>query len=331
MRDAQHPAGPVPGRGATTPAEIPARGWWDILKRTAQKFGENELMSEAASVTFFALLSIFPAIAALISLYGLVADPRTISEHLDTAAGFLPGGGLDIIREQVKRLTENPASSLGFGVILGIGTAVWSANQGSKALFERVEQSSTARKTRSAPTWCFVTRRETLGLHVRARSSSSSRLMIAVVVHAASSLDCVRTSSAFDATFWYGSAAMAGVSGPRSAVFLSSLYRVRSEPRELGEVALGDARRQRGRRRSPGSACLSPSPGTSTHFGSFDKTYGSLGAVVGFMTWIWLSTTVILLGAQLNAEMEVQTEKDTTVGSAKPVGARGATQADRTV
>ncbi len=319
IRDAQHPSGPVPGRGAATPAEIPARGWWDILKRTAQKFGENELMSEAASVTFFALLSIFPALAALISIYGLIADPRTISEHLDTAAGFLPGGGLDIIRDQVKRLTENPASSLGFGVILGIGTAVWSANQGSKAIFSALNSVYEEREKRGF----ILLTAETLGF--TAGALVFLILLMSAVVVLPVVLNFVGLKNSTDLLVRFGRWPAVLV---LLAVFLATLYRV-GPSRHAAKwrwISWGSA--------VAAVAWIALSIGFSwyvTHFGSYNKTYGSLGAVVGFMTWIWLSTTVILLGAQLNAEMEVQTEKDTTVGAAKPVGARGATQADRTV
>ena len=88
------------------------KGWWEIGKRTAKKFAENELMSEAASVTFFALLSLFPAITAIVSIYGLFNDPSTIQSHLNAAAGFVPSGGMQIVEEQVKRLTQTPPGGL---------------------------------------------------------------------------------------------------------------------------------------------------------------------------------------------------------------------------
>ena len=122
------------GADATAPQEIPPRGWFEIAKRSAKKFSENELMSEAASVTFFALLSLFPAITALVSIFGLFADPATIRDHLADAAGIIPSGGMEIIEDQVKRLTQTPSSGLSFGAAFGVLTALWSANQGSKAM-----------------------------------------------------------------------------------------------------------------------------------------------------------------------------------------------------
>jgi membrane protein len=307
----------APGLGATTPAEIPPRGWWDIAKRTAAMFAENELMAEAAGVTFYALLAIFPAIAAMISLYGLFADPKTISDHLDTAAGFLPGGGMDIINEQVHRLTQNPASSLGFGAILGIATALWSANQGSKAVFSALNNVYDEKEKRGFFKLTAVTLAFTAGALVFLLVVMGAVVILPIALNfigLAGSTDLLVRIARWPAVLVL------------LAVFLAVLYRL-GPSREAAKwrwISWGSA--------FAALTWIGLSIGFSwyvTHFGSYNKTYGSLGAVVGFMTWIWLSTTVILIGAQLNAEMEVQTEKDTTVGRDKPLGARGAVQANR--
>ena len=94
------------GREATSPTDIPAKGWKDIVWRTYEEINKDRILAVAAGVTFYGLLALFPAIAALVSVYGLFADPGTIQEHLNTVAGFLPGGALDIIGEQVKRITS---------------------------------------------------------------------------------------------------------------------------------------------------------------------------------------------------------------------------------
>jgi len=124
------------GKDASKPTDIPPAGWWAILKRVVQQVSTDRVITEAGGVTFFSLLAIFPAIAALISLYGLFADPRNVSEHLAAMDGLLPGGGLDIIKDQVKSLTSGEPKALGFGVLIGFGTSLWSANQGIKALFD---------------------------------------------------------------------------------------------------------------------------------------------------------------------------------------------------
>ncbi len=124
------------GRGASHPAEIPAKGWKDIALRTYRDIGENRLSLIAAGVTFFTLLAIFPAVAALVSCYGLVADASTINDQLTSLQGILPQGALDIVGDQVKRLNEQGNTALGFSLLISIVLSVWSANGGVKHVFD---------------------------------------------------------------------------------------------------------------------------------------------------------------------------------------------------
>ncbi len=124
------------GRRASGPTEIPAAGWKDILLRTWHDVGENRIMLVSAGVTFFALLAIFPAIAALVSLYGLVADPSTIAEQIGSLQGLLPQGALEIVGEQVTRLNEKGSTTLGLSLFVGLALSVWSANGGMKHVFD---------------------------------------------------------------------------------------------------------------------------------------------------------------------------------------------------
>ena len=105
------------GGAADTPTEIPARGWKDILWRVYEEIGKDRILAVAAGVTYYALLALFPAIAALVSIYGLFADPATIQEHLNALSGVLPGGALEIIGEQVKRIASQGSGTLGFGFV----------------------------------------------------------------------------------------------------------------------------------------------------------------------------------------------------------------------
>src|SRR5262245_37476467 len=124
------------GRKASTPAEIPAKGWKDVVLRIYNGITEDRILALAAGVTFYVLLALFPGIAGLIALYGLYADAGTISQHLDTLAGVMPEGGLQIIREQVERLAAQPAQRLGLATFIGLGVSLWSANGGMKAMFD---------------------------------------------------------------------------------------------------------------------------------------------------------------------------------------------------
>ena len=112
----------------------PGGGWKDIFWRTYQEVSDDRLLAVAAGVVFYALLAVFPAISALVSMYGLFADAATISEHLSLLAGILPQGGLDIVQEQITRITSKGNATLGFGFILSLVVALWSANAGMKAI-----------------------------------------------------------------------------------------------------------------------------------------------------------------------------------------------------
>ena len=307
---------PTAGRDAATPMEIPARGWWAIAKRTAAKFGENELMSEAASVTFYALLSLVPAITALVSLYGLVSDPSTIAKQLDSLSDVIPSGGMEIIGEQVTRLTQSPSGGLGVGLVIGLATALWSANAATKAMFSALNDVHGERETRNFFRLTGTSLAFTLGGIVT--------MILGLVV--------VVALPALFKTFGLDTVFALVVRVARIPLMLAVL---------VGALALlfrygPDRRPPQWRWVTWGGAFgavgwVALSVGFSwyvSNFGSYNKTYGSLGAIIGFMTWIWLSTTVLLLGAQLNAEMEVQTGRDTTTGAPKALGQRGANAAD---
>ena len=268
------------GADATAPQEIPPRGWFEIAKRTAKKFSENELMSEAASVTFFALLSLFPAITALISIFGLFADPATIRDHLADAAGIIPSGGMEIIEEQVKRLTQTPSSGLSFGAAFGVLTALWSANQGSKAMLSALNDVYGEKEKRGFVRLTATSLAFTIGGVIGLLVALGAILMLPL---------------AFGALGLGGAYAFA-IRVARWPIIalaiigaLAVLYRF-GPSRNLAKwrwVTWGGAIGAVG--------WLALSLGFSwyvEHFGSYNKTYGSLGAIVGFMTWIWLSSTV---------------------------------------
>jgi membrane protein len=130
------PPAPGLGRDAGKPTDIPARGWWSIAKRVAASISEHRLLTEAAGITFYTLLALFPALAALVSIYGLFANPATISDHLNAISQVVPGGGMQIITDRVQSLTSNGNKALGFALVIGLATSLWSANQASKALFD---------------------------------------------------------------------------------------------------------------------------------------------------------------------------------------------------
>lgn len=124
------------GRSATSPSEIPAKGWKDILWRVYGNIGEHRILALAAGMTYYSILAIFPAMAALVAIYGLFSDPGSIAKHLDDVSGFIPGGAVDVAREQLTRVATKGDRTLGFTFAIGLGISLWSANAAMKSLFD---------------------------------------------------------------------------------------------------------------------------------------------------------------------------------------------------
>ena len=314
--DAADADGNRAGADADAPQQIPARGWWAVAKRAASGFNGDRIMAEAASITFYGLLALFPALASLISIYGLFTDPSHLGDQLASLNGVVPGGGIDIIKQQVGALTSSGSKALGFGAVVGLLTSLWSANAGMKSLFDALNVVYHEHEDRSFVRLTLVSLSFTLG-------------MIAFLILAL--LAVVALPIALN-TIGFGSVAKTLLDLGRWPVMLVVL---------VGALSLiyryGPSRNAaRWQWISWGAAAASVawvlvSIGFSfyvSHFGSYNKTYGSLGAVIGFMTWIWISSIVILMGAEVNAELEQQTGRDTTVGPDKPLGQRGAVMAD---
>lgn len=303
------------GREADSPSEIPARGWWDITKRVVQQFSDHRLMTEAAGITFYALLALFPALAALISLYGLFADPNTIADQLNALPGMVPSGGMQIISDQMHSLASNH-SALGFGALLGLATSLWSANQGIKSLFDALNVVYDEREKRGY-IW-----RTALSLMFTVGTLLFVIVAMAAVVALPVALGFIGLGDTSDLL-------LKSLRWPfllvAISMFLAFVYRY------------GPSREHaRWRWVSWGGVLAAVlwvlvSAAFSyyvSHFGSYNKTYGSLGAAIGFMTWIWISSMVVLTGGEVNAEMEHQTARDTTTAPRKPLGQRGAIKAD---
>lgn len=303
------------GRHATRPSEIQLRGWKDILARVRRSIGEDRVVAIAAGIAFFALLAIFPAIAALVSLYGLFADPASIGVHLDSLSGFVPEEGLRILRSQMTRVTSTGSSSLGFAFVVSLAISLWSANGGTKALFDALNVVYGEEEKRGFLKLNAISLLFTLG------GILMFLLAVATLVVIPTILDLLGLDEAgrlVDLARW--PLLLAGI-----GVWLSLIYRF-GPSREKAQwrwLSWGSA--------FAAMAWLIASMLFSwyaANFASYNKTYGSLGAMIAFATWIWLSAIVILVGGEINAETEHQTLKDTTTGAPQPMGDRGAVRAD---
>ena len=304
------------GRSAGRPSEIPPPGWRHILWRVYQGLDEDRILANAAGVTFYALLAVFPAIAALVSIYGFFADPGSIASHLDSMKNMVPGGALEVVRGQLTRISTQHETALGIGFLVGLAVSLWSANSGTKALFDSLNVVYGENEKRSFLKLNAIS----LGFTI-----ASILLLIAALggmIAMPALLDALPLAGALTPYFKFAAWPIMFV---LIAIALAFVYRwgpSRNKARWQW-VSWGSAFATLAW--VAGSALFS---WYATNLGTFNKTYGSLGAVIGFMTWIWLSAIVVLIGGKLNAEIEHQTARDTTEGGAKPLGARGAKMAD---
>jgi membrane protein len=303
------------GRGAEAPTDIPQKGWRDVLLRVFHGVSEDRITTISGGVTFFVLLALFPGLAGLISLYGLFADSSTIGQHLSSLEGILPEGGMQILRDQFQQLTSQPPQKLGFATAASLAISLWSANGGVKAMFEGLNAVYEEREKRS-----FI--------NLNAISLALTSIVLGFVMAALLTITVIPKLLSFLGLPGI-SEIVAYARWPVLLVVASLMIAV--------IYRFGPSRDQpQWRWISPGSIFAAVTwiaasllfSWYTAHFGSYNKTYGSLGAAVGFMTWIWISTMVILVGAKINAELEHQTVADTTVGKPAPRGERGARMAD---
>jgi membrane protein len=286
------PAGPALGRQAGSPAQVGGRGWKTIVRRTIAEFSEDRIPAVAAGSTFFALLALFPALAVFVSLYGLVGDVEGAQRQIAALEGVLPAGGVSVLSEQMARLATTSHASLGLTFVVSLLLSVWSANAGVKALIAGLNVAYEVRERRNFIVLNLVSLAFTAGAILFAIAAMGAIVAVPEVL----AMLHVQISPGASVLRW-----------PLLFVvtmgLLSVLYRY------------GPSRRgARWRWITPGSAFaavawMAMSLAFSFYvgrFGHYDATYGSLGAVVGFMTWIWLSLTIVLLGAEFNCEIEKQ-------------------------
>jgi membrane protein len=307
-----------PGRGrqAETPTQIPAAGWRDVLTRVKDRITQDNVSLIAAGLALYALLAMFPALAAAISVYGLIASPDQVADQMAAMQGILPEQAHEIIGAQLQDLAGQSGGALGFGLIAGILISLWSARQGMTALMTATNIAYHEREERSFLRQLMVS----LGLTVGAVLAFVLVVMLAVV-----------TPIVLQA-LGLGGVLEGFLAGLRWVVLwllvvfgLSVVYRYapNREKAQWRWVTSGSA--VAATLWIIGSLLFSL---YVQNFAAYGETYGTLGGVVVMLMWFFLSGFVVVLGAEINSELERQTERDTTAGRPQRMGRRGAHSAD---
>jgi membrane protein len=304
------------GRTAERPQDISARGWWDIAVRVKKEMTVDNVDIIASGLALYALLAVFPALAAAVSIYGVFASPADIGNHLQQLAAALPAEATHILQQQLNQLTQQHQDALSFGIVVGIAVALWSARRGMVALMKATNIAYDEEESRGFFKQLFVSLAFTIGAVVGFLAVLLLGIAVPLVVSALP----------------LGSAAEFVLLGVRwillfgvAVLGLAVVYRFAP-----------DRNRAQWRWITPGSLIAATLwlLGSALfalyvrNWGSYGETYGALGGVVVLLMWLYLSGYIIILGAEINAETERQTNKDTTVGRPRPPGARGAYSAD---
>lgn len=304
------------GRNAENPIEVPASGWKDIAFRLKDEIAEDRVGLIAAGVAFYGLLALFPAITALIAISGLLVEPSAIVEQMRGLSGIVPEEVIAIITKQATAVAGSREGGLGLAALLGILIALYSASKGMASLMQGINAAYDEHEERGFIKLKLVTFALTILLMIGLIIALLSMLGLPAVLAFVDMGDFVETMITI--AFWIGLVLL-------TILGLSVLYRYapsRDKPEwmwaSVGAVV----------------GCVTwivASAGFAfyvSNFGTYNESFGTLAGVIVLLMWFWISAFIILLGAELNAELEAQTRKDTTEGRDEPMGQRNAIKAD---
>lgn len=303
--------GEQPGSGADDPTEIPLGGWKQIALRVKDEFGSDHVTLSASGVAFHGFLALVPLIAAAVSIYGLVADPANVRRLIGRLRGAVPDDVASLLENQLDTISTASAGALGVGAVIGILTGLWSASSGVGHLIEGINIAYDE-DADDRPFW-----------KRRALAVLLTLLFIALLAVAATVVTLTASVNGVAGVLaqvigWIFIAVLFGL-------LLAVFFRFATDRDEPEWVWV-----------SPGAvfsvvAWTIASVGFGiyvSNFGSYNETYGSLGAIVVVLMWLFISATVVIVGAELNAEIERQTDHDSTQGPEQPKGQRDAVVAD---
>jgi membrane protein len=306
----------APGADADKPSEIPAKGWIQIARRSFKEMGQDHVTLIAGGVAYSWFLALFPGLIAAVMIYGLVTDPAEVQQQITSMAEGLPASAQDLLSEQMTTIASGSSGSLGIGLLVSLALALWSASAGMAGLVEAIN----------------IAYDEEEGRNFFVKRGLALLLTIGFIVFLAVSIGLVVVVPLVLDTLGLGVIATIGAQVVRwlglvvlMVIALALLYRVgpdRDAPkfRWVSQGAI-----------TATVLWVIASIGFSFYvdnFGSYGETYGSLAGVIVLLLWLWITAVVVLLGAEINAETEEQTAKDSTKGPEKPMGERDAVKAD---
>ena len=278
------------GREATKPSEPPPRRWKSILWRTLTGFGSDQIPLVAAGVSFYALLALFPALAALVAFYGLFFDVHDLQSHMAAARAFVPPVALQFIGDQLARLVRGHSNGLSLAAGFALAASIWSANGAVRSMMAGLNIAFEQRERRNFIVTTLVSLAFTLGLIVFG--------VVAVIALGAGPFIQEVAGQVAAQVFNVASYAVAVVV---LGLGLALLYRFgpSRHPAKIQWISWGAV--------AAVTLWLAVSALFSVYVGNFahyDRTYGSFGAVVAFIMWVYVSNMIVLLGAELNSQIE---------------------------
>lgn len=304
------------GRQADTPLDVPARGWKDILARTKAEAKADQVSLLAAGVAFYALLALVPTLVAMVSIYGLVADPSQVERQVEDILGTAPAEVRELVSAQLGEIVGGEGSGAGLAAVVGIALALFSSSVAVKNLIGAVNVAYDEVDTRNPVKARLVALAFTAGAVLFIVAAFGVITVVPALLEDSALGDASRLAVTILRYPALGVALLFG---------LTLLYRYGPERDEA-----------KWRWSSPGAVMAVvlwllgslAFSGYAANVGSFGDTYGSLAGIVVVMLWLFLSALVVLLGAELNCELERQTRRDTTSGRPQVLGRRGAYAAD---
>ncbi|MGH7917314.1 MAG: YihY/virulence factor BrkB family protein [Candidatus Binataceae bacterium] len=304
------------GHSADSPREIPRAGWWSLAKRVYSSNNAKNLSLLAAGIAFYAMLAIFPALAALVAIYGLLANPATIQHEINAIRGVIPGEAQNLIATYLTSIVSTSPSKLGIGLIVSILVALYYARSGTVSLIEALNVTYEEREKRG------VLHFELVAMLIMAGAGIFVIIALLLIAAWPAALRFLPFSGA---TKTIGAIAPWPILIAMLAAALATTYRFAPSRSEVkwrwvsgGAVAAS-------------ALWIAGSAGFTFYvakFGNYGKSFGALGAVVVLLTWLYLTAYAILIGACLDAEMERQTTRDTTRPPERPMGRGGAKMTD---